>query len=159
VPWLEPDSRRTRAPTKCSGDSARTFSTDVLHQRRSSVSPSWAHATTSVHALERIGRASTGPEISEDWLVAHEAFHLAILTGCGNSYLYGAASRLRSISEVYRCWSSPESHRTYRDVEAEHRAIMEAAIGRDADLAASASGTSRLTTELLIASQPAPTPA
>ncbi|KAB1138954.1 FCD domain-containing protein, partial [Streptomyces luteolifulvus] len=91
------------------------------------------------HALERIGRASTGVEISEDWLVAHEAFHLAILAGCGNRYLYEAAARLRSISEVYRCWSTPESHRTHRDIEAEHRAIMEATVGRDADLAVSLS--------------------
>ncbi|WP_367325888.1 GntR family transcriptional regulator [Streptomyces sp. HUAS ZL42] len=109
------------------------------------------------HALERIGRASTGVEISEDWLVAHEAFHLAILVGCGNRYLYEAAARLRSISEVYRCWSTPESRRTHRDIEAEHRAIMEATVGRDADLAASLSERHiRLTTELAIASQQTP---
>lgn len=108
------------------------------------------------HALERIGRTVTGPEISEDWLVAHEAFHLAILAGCGNTYLYDAAARLRSISEVYRCWSTPESLRTHRDIEAEHRAIMEAAVGRDADLAVGLSERHiRLTIELAIASQQA----
>jgi len=112
------------------------------------------------HALERIGRTVAGPEISEDWLVAHEAFHLAILGGCGNSYLYESAARLRSISEVYRCWSASESHRTHRDVEAEHRAIMEAVVGRDADLAVSLSERHiRLTTELLVASQQAATSA
>lgn len=106
------------------------------------------------HALERIGRTVTGPEISEDWLVAHEEFHLAILAGCGNTYLYDAAARLRSISEVYRCWSAPASQRTHRDIEAEHRAIMEAVVGRDADLAVDLTERHiRLTTELAIASQ------
>jgi len=112
------------------------------------------------HALERIGRAVTGPAISEDWLAAHEAFHLAILRGCGNSFLYETAARLRSISEVYRCWSTPESNRAHRDIEAEHRAIMEAAVGRDGDLAVSLSERHiRLTTELLIAGQQAGAPA
>ncbi|KAB1138742.1 FCD domain-containing protein, partial [Streptomyces luteolifulvus] len=59
--------------------------------------------------------------------------------------------------EVYRCWSTPESHRTHRDIEAEHRAIMEATVGRDADLAVSLSERHiRLTTELLIVSQQTP---
>ncbi|WP_372506371.1 FCD domain-containing protein [Actinomadura madurae] len=76
--------------------------------------------------------------------------------GCGNTYLYDAAARLRSISEVYRCWSTPESRRTHRDIEAEHRAIMEAAVGRDADLAVGLSERHiRLTIELAIASQQA----
>ncbi|WP_113699232.1 GntR family transcriptional regulator [Nonomuraea lactucae] len=112
------------------------------------------------HALERIGRTVAGPEISEDWLAAHEAFHLAILAGCGNGYLYEAAARLRSISEVYRCWSTPESHRKQRNIEAEHRAIMEATVRRDADLAVSLSERHiRLTTELLIAGQQTPSSA
>ncbi|GAA3576207.1 GntR family transcriptional regulator [Amycolatopsis ultiminotia] len=106
------------------------------------------------HRLERIGRTVVGPEISEEWLTAHEEFHLAILAGCGNSYLYQAAARLRSISEVYRCWSTSENRRTHRDIEAEHREIMEAAIGRDAEAAATRSERHiRLTTELLIASR------
>jgi DNA-binding GntR family transcriptional regulator len=107
------------------------------------------------HALERIGRANA--VAGEEWLAAHEAFHLAILAGCGNKYIFEAAARLRSISEVYRCWSTPESLRTQRDVEAEHRAIMEAAIGRDPELALSLSERHvRLTTELVLASHSAP---
>jgi DNA-binding GntR family transcriptional regulator len=106
------------------------------------------------HILERAGRGVAGNEINEDWLEAHEAFHLAILSGCGNTYLYEAAARLRSISEVYRCWSTPENFRTHRDIEAEHRGIMEAVVGREVDLAVNLSERHiRLTTELLIASQ------
>lgn len=106
------------------------------------------------HTLERVGRDTDSGNITEDWLAAHEAFHLAILVGSGNTYLYEAAARLRSISVVYRCWSTPESQRTHRDVEAEHRAIMEAVVARDADLAVALSEDHiRLTTEQLIASQ------
>ncbi len=108
------------------------------------------------HALERIGRTTTETPFPEDWLTAHEAFHLAILAGCGNSYLVEAAARLRSISEVYRCWSGPEGRRTHRDVEIEHKQIMEAAVGRDAELTVQLSEKHiRLTTEHLIASQSA----
>ncbi|QJY46088.1 FCD domain-containing protein [Pseudonocardia broussonetiae] len=111
------------------------------------------------HTLERVGRTVTGDEVSDAWHAAHEAFHLAILAGCGNSYLYGAAARLRSISVVYRCWSTAEHRRTHRDVEGEHRAIMQATIGRDADLAVRLGERHiRLTTELLIASRPAAAP-
>jgi len=112
------------------------------------------------HTLERVGATVTGAEVSDDWHAAHEAFHLAILAGCGNTYLYEATARLRSISVVYRCWSSEEHRRANRDVEAEHRAIMQATVARDADLAVTLSERHvRLTTELLIASRPVRTPA
>ncbi|MFD2419711.1 GntR family transcriptional regulator [Amycolatopsis pigmentata] len=115
------------------------------------------------HALARIGdEAASSEDVSEEWLAAHEAFHIAILNGCGNAYLVETAARLRSIAEVYRCWSWPEQNRTHRDIAGEHRDIMEAAIARDADLAAKLTETHiRRTTELLIsartaADQPAP---
>ncbi|MFT4393982.1 GntR family transcriptional regulator [Gordonia lacunae] len=111
------------------------------------------------HALARIGRDDAGPS-HENWLAAHEDFHLALMEGCENTYLFETAARLRSISEVYRCWSTPEHRRIHRDVESEHRAIMEAAVARDADLAVElCEHHIRLTTELLIASQAARVPA
>jgi DNA-binding GntR family transcriptional regulator len=111
------------------------------------------------HALARCGAAApdrVSDEIPEEWLTAHEAFHVALLAGCPNHYLVDYATRLRAIAEVYRCWSRPEQLRTHRDIPAEHRAIMEAAIARDADLAVSLIEEHiRRTTELLIASSPA----
>jgi DNA-binding GntR family transcriptional regulator len=111
------------------------------------------------HALarcgERAGADPTSDDIPEEWLAAHEAFHVALLAGCPNHYLVGYATRLRAIAEVYRCWSRPEQLRTHRDIPAEHQAIMAAAIGRDADLAAALIEKHiRRTTELLIAGQP-----
>ncbi|MEV5410402.1 GntR family transcriptional regulator [Thermopolyspora sp. NPDC052614] len=108
------------------------------------------------HALARASETATGDDIPEEWLAAHDAFHGAILGGCDNVYLVETAARLRSISEVYRCWSYPEQTRVHRDVAREHREIMEAAIARDADLAAQLTESHiRLTTELLISGRAA----
>ncbi|MEO3862366.1 FCD domain-containing protein [Acrocarpospora sp. B8E8] len=108
------------------------------------------------HALARIGDSMFSEGITEEWLTAHEAFHAAILSGCKNAYLIEIAVRLRSISEVYRCWSRPEHTRTHRDVASEHREIMAAAIGRDADRAVELTEAHiRLTTELLISGRTA----
>jgi DNA-binding GntR family transcriptional regulator len=114
----------------------------------------WESAVVATHhALARMG--DIGTEISQDWLVAHEAFHVAVLGGCNNAYLVDAAVRLRSISEVYRCWSRPEHARTHRDIEREHREIMESAVARDADRVAQCTEVHiRRTTELLIAGLP-----
>lgn len=107
------------------------------------------------HALTRVTDTGSG-DILEEWLAAHELFHVAILRGCRNDYLVDTASRLRSISEVYRCWSRPEHDRTHRDIAQEHRDIMDATIGRDADRAVKLTETHiRRTTELLMAARSA----
>ncbi|MEU0508014.1 MULTISPECIES: GntR family transcriptional regulator [Amycolatopsis] len=115
-----------------------------------------ANVVAKHHALARISAEASAADISEDWLAAHEAFHVAILEGCENAYLVDTAARLRSISEVYRCWSWPEQNRTHRDIAREHREIMEAAIARDADLAAQLTEAHiRRTTELLLSGRAA----
>jgi DNA-binding GntR family transcriptional regulator len=105
------------------------------------------------HALDRVGDSTITHEISEPWLIAHEAFHIAILQGCGNPYLVTAAVRLRSIYEVYRCWSRPEHVRTHRDIADEHRRMMESVIAREVEVATQLTETHiRRTSELLISS-------
>lgn len=109
------------------------------------------------HALARLTGEATDGQIHEDWILAHEQFHLAILGGCANPYLVDIAHRLRSVAEVYRCWSAPVQEVAQRDVAAEHRDLMDAAISRQADVAAERTETHiRRTTELLIAGQTAP---
>lgn len=107
------------------------------------------------HAMARIGASGASADIPVAWLDAHEDFHVSILTGCANSYLVESAVRLRDISQVYRCWSAPAADRARRDVDREHREIMEAVISRDADLAARLTETHiRNTTDLLLAGRP-----
>jgi len=103
------------------------------------------------HALARVAEAAAAEDISEEWLKAHEAFHLAILGGCRNRYLVETAERLRSISVVYRCWTRPALERTHRDLAREHREIMEACVARDGEAAVRLTEAHiRRTTELLI---------
>lgn len=73
-------------------------------------------------------------EVSGDWVQAHNAFHRATMAECGSPRLLEIISSLAEAAAVYRFWSHRYDHGD-RDVAAEHRAIFEAAISRDADLA------------------------
>lgn len=105
----------------------------------------------SVAMIDDLGR------FAPEWLAAHETFHLAVLGGCRNRFILDAATRLRSISEVYRCWTRDAGERADRDLGSEHRSIMEAAVERDASmLAALIERHVRRTTQLLLAAGPPP---
>lgn len=82
--------------------------------------------------------AMTSPEhpdqLDDDWVLAHVAFHAATMSGCGSARLVEMTAGLGECAALYRQWS----HRYdggRRDVAGEHRAIFEAALARDADLA------------------------
>lgn len=89
------------------------------------------------HTLERTSIQGTDdPELfNEDWTVAHAAFHGALLEGCTNVRLRTMASTLRDSAELYRRWSKRAGDRAGRDIPAEHRAILDAVLARDADRA------------------------
>ncbi|ODU06443.1 MAG: hypothetical protein ABS81_04370 [Pseudonocardia sp. SCN 72-86] len=74
--------------------------------------------------------------LSPTWTAAHAAFHSAILAGCPNGRLRAIAEGLRASAEVYRQWSVPLAHGPSRDIGAEHRALLDALVDRDADAAA-----------------------
>ncbi|MBC2592440.1 GntR family transcriptional regulator [Rhodococcus aetherivorans] len=76
-------------------------------------------------------------EPNPEWFDVHERFHRALLEGCGNDRLLGVALSLRDASALYRHWSCPIGHDYTRDVAAEHKAILEAALVRDPEVAAS----------------------
>ncbi|MGI5499087.1 GntR family transcriptional regulator [Lentzea sp. CA-135723] len=73
---------------------------------------------------------------SEEWAEAHRIFHRTLLEGCGNASLLDTFDRLWTASELARRWSA--SRNAERDHVAEHRALEEAALARDADAAATA---------------------
>jgi DNA-binding GntR family transcriptional regulator len=87
------------------------------------------------HVLERtpLLAADGPPRVSDDWEAAHAAFHAALIDGCGSPRLLCMTESLRDASELYRRWSQPMEKD--RDVAAEHRGLLEAALARDADLA------------------------
>lgn len=86
-------------------------------------------ASEPTYLVEEEGRTRRNPT----WAAAHIAFHRALIQACGNDVLLDICARLSDAAELYRAWSGrvePD-----RDIPAEHRALMEACLAHDADLA------------------------
>ncbi len=88
------------------------------------------------HQLAHTPITRPSGDLNGAWFTAHEEFHRSTLRGCGNDRLYGVAVALRDAASLYRWWSRPVGHDYDRDVELEHRQILDAIVGRDADAAA-----------------------
>ena len=71
---------------------------------------------------------------NDEWAAAHAAFHLALVEGCDSPWLLRLHSQLYDQSERYRRLSVSLARQT-RKIGDEHQAIMDAALGRDADKA------------------------
>ena len=84
------------------------------------------------HRLERTPQYDPADpaRFSEDWVLAHGEYHQALLDGCTNNRILATATMLRDSAELYRRWSAP-LHDRDRDIAGEHRAILDAAVGRD----------------------------
>jgi len=102
----------------------------------------WESSVIAIH--HRLTRTPThigddSRTFNEEWGTIHKQFHAALLEGCPNRRLKGIALSLRDAAEVYRrAGQRPTDHASERDVEAEHRAIVDAVISRDADAAVAA---------------------
>ncbi len=68
---------------------------------------------------------------NNDWAAAHIAFHYKLIEACGNHVLLDICVRLSDAAELYRAWSAKTEVR--RDIAAEHKALMDAALANDAD--------------------------
>ena len=68
------------------------------------------------------------------WEVAHSVFHRALIAGCAAPPLIAFCERLREDADRYRTIANAVAY-PGRDVAAEHAAIAEAALDRDADRA------------------------
>ncbi|MDF2825402.1 MAG: csiR 1 [Mycobacterium sp.] len=95
-----------------------------------------ARAVSAHHILDRTPMYDDDDpaRFSERWVEAHATFHDALLLGCPNRRIRTVALSLRESAELYRRWSAP-LHDRERDIAAEHRAIIDAVVARDVDLA------------------------
>jgi len=86
------------------------------------------------HRLARTPRrCSHDPEqISEEWSVAHRAFHQALIVGCQCEPMTRIANNISQSTDLYRRWAAPAPVTQQRDVEQEHRDILDAVLARDA---------------------------
>ncbi|KAB5625418.1 GntR family transcriptional regulator [Pseudomonas putida] len=85
------------------------------------------------HLLKRMD-SSIGADgsTSSEWREAHHAFHEAIVGACTNSWMLKVRSMLFLQNSRYRNLSISLTNDT-RDLEAEHLALLEAALERDVD--------------------------
>jgi len=112
-----------------------------------------ADAIAAHHLLERATYLDPDnpARSTAEWAAAHAAFHEALLAGCGNRRLREVATGLRDEAELYRQWSITPALAKGRDVAAEHRAILDAAVARDLELAVRLLGEHiSLTSRLLV---------
>jgi DNA-binding GntR family transcriptional regulator len=86
---------------------------------------------------------------NEAWLVRHRLFHRTLVSACGSIWLLRFRDTLYEQSERYRQLSIPLDP-GLRDVDAEHRQIVEAALRRDADAAVAALSAHFSRTEELV---------
>lgn len=88
------------------------------------------------HQLAATPHAGPDGELNAAWFPAHEQFHQSLLRGCGNDRLYGVAMSLRDAATLYRRWSRPMGDDHHRDVDTEHRRLLDAVLARDGQAAA-----------------------
>lgn len=95
-----------------------------------------ARLVAAFHRLSRTPeRAAADPvRADDDWAAAHAAFHLALVEGGDSPWLLRLHSQLYAQSERYRRLSIPLDTAA-RDVGAEHQAILEVVLAREADRA------------------------
>jgi GntR family transcriptional regulator, carbon starvation induced regulator len=88
------------------------------------------------HRLHRIPMLIAGANnrLSPAWVAAHTTFHTALAAGCDSPWMLTLRGMLYAQSERYRHLSVVLA-RENRDVDAEHEAILNACLARDADRA------------------------
>ncbi|GAB2456602.1 GntR family transcriptional regulator [Jatrophihabitans fulvus] len=94
-----------------------------------------ARVLASHHRLTRTPTSSPDGErvMSDEWAAAHAQFHAALVSAAPSARLRDLAESLRETAELYRRWSGmARGELGRRDVAGEHRALMQAALDRDA---------------------------
>jgi len=70
---------------------------------------------------------------TSDWTAAHRAFHDTLIEAADNHVLLEICQRLSDAAQLHRAWSGSDG--SGRDVPAEHKALLDAALARQAEQA------------------------
>jgi DNA-binding GntR family transcriptional regulator len=95
-------------------------------------------AIAAFHRLEKVEGRITGPgplTLNAEWSLLHKQFHAALLAACTSPKLLELSASLFDQAERYRRLSM-RWRREPRHKAAEHKRILDAALGRDAKAAA-----------------------
>lgn len=85
------------------------------------------------HRLSRTPPPDT-PENATIWSEVHRQFHMALVGGCGSPWLMRLCGLLYDQSERYRNFAIAQSESHARDTVGEHKELLDAALGRDAEV-------------------------
>jgi GntR family carbon starvation induced transcriptional regulator len=86
-----------------------------------------------VGQFHQLSRASPDPAAFLEWEGLHRSFHHALLAACGLATLLDLAGRLYDLGQRYRALMLDLDPQGGRDLLAEHRALMDAALAHEAD--------------------------
>jgi GntR family transcriptional regulator, carbon starvation induced regulator len=88
------------------------------------------------HRLHRIPLAMPGEpsRVNQAWAAAHTTFHAALVAGCDSSWMLILRAMLYAQSERYRLLSHTLA-RESRDIDGEHKGILDACLAREPALA------------------------
>jgi DNA-binding GntR family transcriptional regulator len=97
-----------------------------------------AEVVAALHRLERTEIYADPAHVNPEWLDLHRAYHHSLVAGGASARLRAIANTLRDNAELYRMWSRMWAHDVDRDLQAEHRGIMTAALSGDEEAAVAA---------------------
>ena len=86
------------------------------------------------HRLSRVD-APLSPEKHAAWALAHRQFHEALIRGCNSPWLMRLCGLLYDKSERYRNLAERQPGSQGRDIQAEHRTLMDAVMAHDTEQA------------------------
>jgi len=92
---------------------------------------------SAAHVLDRVSSPGADPDAQAVFRARHADFHRALVAACPSVYLREFRDHLYRLTERYRnlALQGPRSAGPARDVAAEHAALAQAAVARDADAA------------------------
>lgn len=90
----------------------------------------------SAYRLSRVPRSQANDQFvaNEEWEIRHKHFHIALLAACPSSIMLKFCDQLYDQNVRYRHLSGSKAYPS-RDINAEHNAITDAVLERNADLA------------------------
>lgn len=90
-----------------------------------------SNVVSSFHRLSKT-KIPTSPELFDEWLVAHSAFHESLLAGCQSPTTLQLCRLVREKLARYHNLSLRNTTLEDRDTLAEHKLLLDAVIARDA---------------------------
>ncbi len=129
VPPISAEELRELTRTRC------WLEERALRESMAAATPAWEEALlVAGHRLSRTPRGldSDAPGADEPWEARHRDFHNLLVANCGSRWLVGFCQQLTDRHQRYRKLAARRAF-PHRDVDAEHRAILDAVLRRVAD--------------------------